>query len=252
MPLLPAAAAALGVGISSGVSAISGAISSGMQNKSNRELAEYSYSKDLEMWHKQNAYNNPSAQMERLKEAGLNPNLVYGTGTVAGNTASQLPKYQAPKMDNSQAAQGMQNASQHLGQYLTLKKLGAEINYIDANTVARNTQTDVFKQQALQSGLDVKLFQDTYEDKVAQSRTNTNTKEQALRNLQEVNKNLKADQKVKSLQAQAIGKKITLDNFEIQLNKHGLSKQDSKFYRMLIQAVQDGTLSGKAISPFKK
>ena len=33
-----------------------------------------------------NAYNDPSAQMERLKQAGLNPNLVYGGG--ATTTAS--------------------------------------------------------------------------------------------------------------------------------------------------------------------
>lgn len=66
-------------------------------NQANRELAEYSYSKDLEMWNKGNAYNDPTAQMARLKKAGLNPNLVYGTGAV-GNTAGNLPKYNAPTM----------------------------------------------------------------------------------------------------------------------------------------------------------
>lgn len=30
------------------------------------------------MWHAQNAYNDPSAVMQRLKNAGLNPNLAYG------------------------------------------------------------------------------------------------------------------------------------------------------------------------------
>lgn len=70
-----------------------------LTNQANRELAEYQYSKDLEMWNRGNEYNSPSAQMERLKAAGLNPNLVYGSGTVAGNTSSQLPKYQAPRME---------------------------------------------------------------------------------------------------------------------------------------------------------
>ncbi len=40
------------------------------------------------LWGQQNAYNTPAAQMERLKEAGLNPMLVYGNGSVVGNTAS--------------------------------------------------------------------------------------------------------------------------------------------------------------------
>lgn len=70
------------------------------QNRANRELAEYQYSKDLEMWNKGNLYNSPTEQMRRLKEAGLNPNLVYGSGAT-GNMASQLPKYQSPTVSHN-------------------------------------------------------------------------------------------------------------------------------------------------------
>ncbi|WNK13220.1 MAG: DNA pilot protein [Microvirus sp.] len=66
-------------------------------NAANKQLAEYQYSKDLEMWNRGNEYNAPQAQMERLKKAGLNPNLVYGSG-VTGNTSGGLPHYQAPQM----------------------------------------------------------------------------------------------------------------------------------------------------------
>lgn len=38
-------------------------------------------------WNMQNAYNSPASQMARLKAAGLNPNLVYGNGAVANNTS---------------------------------------------------------------------------------------------------------------------------------------------------------------------
>ena len=63
----------------------------------NRKMAEYQYSKDLEMWNKANEYNDPASQMKRYQNAGLNPNLIYGTGSAsAGNTATTLPKYQAP------------------------------------------------------------------------------------------------------------------------------------------------------------
>lgn len=63
----------------------------------NRKMAEYQYSKDLEMWNRANEYNSPSSQMQRYSSAGLNPNLIYGTGSAsAGNTATTLPKYQAP------------------------------------------------------------------------------------------------------------------------------------------------------------
>lgn len=80
-------------------------LSQSMANKANmqavrennalqRYLAEYQWSKDLEMWDLQNQYNSPASQMARFKEAGLNPNLIYSQGN-AGN-ASSMPSYQSP------------------------------------------------------------------------------------------------------------------------------------------------------------
>lgn len=57
----------------------------------------------------QNLYNSPKAQMERLREAGLNPNLVYGNGadatggTVRG-TESKSWNPQAPQVGGIGAA----------------------------------------------------------------------------------------------------------------------------------------------------
>lgn len=57
-----------------------------------KKLIDHQFNKNVEMWNKQNEYNSPSAQMERLQQAGLNPNLVYGNGAV-GNTTSDAPQY---------------------------------------------------------------------------------------------------------------------------------------------------------------
>jgi len=54
-----------------------------------KELMNDMFTKDLEMWQRQNAYNTPKQQMKRLKAAGLNPALMYGKGTT-GN-ANQMP-----------------------------------------------------------------------------------------------------------------------------------------------------------------
>ena len=48
------------------------------QNKKNRELEAKRRAYDLAQWERQNAHNHPLEQMRRLKEAGLNPNLIYG------------------------------------------------------------------------------------------------------------------------------------------------------------------------------
>lgn len=65
-------------------------------NAGNKKLAKYAYSKDLEMWNRQNEYNSPAAQMERFKEAGLNPNMIYESGSGSSGNASTLPRYNAP------------------------------------------------------------------------------------------------------------------------------------------------------------
>lgn len=68
-----------------------GAIAQGKLNKKNRAWQEDMYWKQLEQsrndWHRVNEYNHPSQQMQRLREAGLNPNLLYGQG-VKGATGS--------------------------------------------------------------------------------------------------------------------------------------------------------------------
>lgn len=67
-------------------------------NQANRELAQYNWEQQIRMWNEQNRYNAPSAQMSRLKEAGLNPHLVYGNG-VTGNTSGQAPTPQLAQME---------------------------------------------------------------------------------------------------------------------------------------------------------
>lgn len=79
---------------------ITGKYNTDMTNQSNRELAEYEWSKNLEMWNMQNEYNSPAAQMQRYKDAGLNPMLMYGDGGGAsGGNATQMPKYNAPRQE---------------------------------------------------------------------------------------------------------------------------------------------------------
>lgn len=54
-----------------------------------REMYEKERADALADWQLQNLYNSPKAQMARLRDAGLNPNLIYGGG--AGNMqASQI------------------------------------------------------------------------------------------------------------------------------------------------------------------
>lgn len=60
-----------------------GAFSGSWTGKSQQDDAN---AQAMKAWTLANDYNHPVAQMERLKQAGLNPLLVYGSGSVAGNT----------------------------------------------------------------------------------------------------------------------------------------------------------------------
>lgn len=125
-------------------------------NAANRKLSEYEWNKNLEMWNLQNQYNSPAAQMQRYKDAGLNPNLVYGQGS-SGN-ATTLPKYSAPTMQpvtvNPQLLR-LENALGVLGNYMDYRIKSAQEEQIKAQTANLNwtrltlwpTQTGLWKSQ---------------------------------------------------------------------------------------------------------
>ncbi len=109
------------------------------QTAANKELAEYAYSKDLEQWERQNQYNLPTSQMARLKDAGLNPHLVYGSGSAAGVTsASNSPKYQNVKTDFSQRQSPLSSLNM-LGMYQDFKMKNAQIDLVRAEADAGRT-----------------------------------------------------------------------------------------------------------------
>lgn len=65
-------------------------ISTAMANSANEDMQRRQNAWNLEQWNRNNAYNHPAAQMQRLKAAGLNPDLMYGqnAGGAMGNSSS--------------------------------------------------------------------------------------------------------------------------------------------------------------------
>lgn len=107
-------------------------------NAANMEIAKYQYEKNLEMWNRNNAYNSPQAQMQRLKNAGLNPNLVYGNGAV-GNASSTPPQFEAPTMQ-AYTNFGDLGASAGVDAYMRSRMVDADIRNRDADTFNKGLQ----------------------------------------------------------------------------------------------------------------
>nr|QJB20890.1 MAG: DNA pilot protein [Microvirus sp.] len=151
--------------IASGVTAAGAIGSKLLGNAQSRKMADYEFSNNLKMWNLQNAYNSPAQQMQRLKDAGLNPNLVYGNGAV-GNTAGNLPQYNAPTLDYS-ATDVIQSAGGVLSQFVNLQKVAMEKEVLaaQAESIRQRTVLDTLREVGLkESATKSKIVTDMLND----------------------------------------------------------------------------------------
>ena len=65
-------------------------LSTHMTNRANERMQQEQNKWNLEQWERNNEYNSPAAQMQRLKAAGINPDVMYGqnAGGAVGNSSS--------------------------------------------------------------------------------------------------------------------------------------------------------------------
>ncbi|WNK13818.1 MAG: DNA pilot protein [Microvirus sp.] len=69
-----------------------------------RERMDYERKNSLADWERMNAYNSPDQVMQRYKEAGLNPHLIYGNGTSTSASSIQQTKGASPDTSAPQMA----------------------------------------------------------------------------------------------------------------------------------------------------
>lgn len=153
----------IGAGIIAGVGSLLGsginAIAQNRANKQNLKLAQYqnawqsaendkAFKNNILMWNMQNAYNSPTAQMSRLRQAGLNPNLVYGSG-VTGNNAGSAPQYEPIKVQRAtmEPYRGWNlGLSDAVSVYMAARQNKAQIENMEA-------QNKLIKEQARTEGI---------------------------------------------------------------------------------------------------
>ncbi len=137
-PLTTSAIITGGVGVGQ---AIGGAIGGSNRNKKNREFAreqEESRRKwDLENWHRQNAYNHPTEQLNRMNDAGLNPNLVYGkgAGSVGGDSTSSVGQSTGAAVDHENIMDGMSRMQNPMQQAANFDNTASQTNATKAQAM---------------------------------------------------------------------------------------------------------------------
>lgn len=137
-PIIGAAA------IGAGVNLLGSLSSSGMNYKNTKKLMAYQNQMNVENWKMENQYNSPGAQMARLREAGLNPSLVYAgsTDNTGGSIGSSSPASMAGNIDLSQIGTSAVNT------YMNAKMNQAQLEL-------NQSQIDMYKAQIN------KLYQET-------------------------------------------------------------------------------------------
>lgn len=167
--------------IGQGVSALSTMLTNRAQKKTNLDIYNTQRQDALADWNKQNQYNSPAAQMQRYKDAGLSPHLIYGqqnTAPAIRSTEAKAPQFMAPNIDVSGAANPL--------------LVQAQLKNIEANTIKTLSETD-FK------NLNTKLLKDTFDYKVGQESWKTSL-------IQNKNLNLQADTFKKQKETDRISK----------------------------------------------
>ena len=194
------------------------AFSQSSENRKNRQFQQAENQKsreyNTEMWNKNNEYNTITNQMQRFKDAGVNPHLAYQNGSPmntsnapASSNASSMPAGIAPRIESGQIMQAMLMKSQIANIEADTKEKESRANNIDQNTENQFTVNELTK-------LDLQNYNATWTSeqnlrtisyeaqKIGINLTEENIKKttQEITNL--VTSNSKINQEIKNLQEQ--------------------------------------------------
>ena len=182
----------------------------------NRRAAKDQRRLTLEMWNRQNEYNHPAQQMERLKSAGINPHMAYAKGTI-NNVAAKPGEFPAAAAPNLEGV---------LSQFADISVKQAQANNLKAQTENLQQKTKTEELTTLLTGAKAKtaelerfFFEDSYGTR------------QSLLDVQLVNGVLDAN----------------LKEFEKKLNSHGLTKSDQLLWRQIFNIGKQAGIDVRAI-----
>lgn len=179
-------------------------ITAGASGALTSKLQKQNYANDKRMYDYQNAYNTPAMQMARLKEAGLNPALMYSQGNV-GN-ASNYPK------SNLSGAEIAQSAA-----------AGAQISLVNSqrNNIEADTELKLKEAGLKKIDIAIRKIERNILDKTKQDRITEVTERLEL---------LKSQRKISNAEE-------AFALYKERLSNQGINVNDPLIYRVLSQVI---------------
>lgn len=267
MPITELGVAAIAAGAGLAGQGIN-AYASGKTNKNTREWNEKQYHRTrrdaLSDWYMANEYNSPREQMRRFRDAGLNPNLIYGqTNTADAVRSSDMHSWnpRSPQVDLGSVARDsiaayqntkMQEAQMDLiaEQARTQQQQQANIAADTANKTQDWTKNKWAAENASQLGeislqaakanlrkTDVETTISLNRDQREAALNSSNLKE-ALSRIANISANTaktEADKKNSQELLKSIQKDIELKELDLQLKRQGIQPNDPLWMRIINQ-----------------
>lgn len=260
--------------------------SDGRSRRFQREIYDKTKADNLDFWHLQNAYNSPEQQMNRFRDAGLNPNLIYGNSgdNSAGNIPTPdvvAPQFRAPQMQRPDLLSSMLAHADLRIKSAQANNLNEQTEVIRKDAILRDWQarragfdykfaeefrgvqgdalTEAVRQKRIAS--DIAINRDA-RDAISQAVSVSEAAERIL-NLIETRKGFAIDRNHTAADTERIRENIvqmqkdgTLKDFEIKLNESNITKSDPMWQRMIADFLsgRSGLLQrgAKAIPPEAK
>lgn len=242
---------ALPLVLAAGIGAAGGLASSFIQNAGARANQKLANKHNVEFWKMQNAYNHPSKQMARLRESGLNPNLVYGQGVsgATGQAESIAPSKPAPyKFDNP--LQDVSLIAALKNTEAQTNNLEAQNNVIQQEAALKGMQTAELGKKVMKHDIDLKYADDLGKSSLQFSQEQVRKLEREVigADLDNAFKDGTLKNRIKDIayrvqisRQQLTGEKLNnrLKELEIDLNEIGITKNDAWYWRILGRFLQD-------------
>lgn len=150
----------MGSWIGPAIGAVGGILGGTMAGGANRKTRKHQDKWNLinidqswKMWDATNAYNTPMEQRRRMELAGFNPNLAYGSGSIA-NTANQGNVADGKVIENTSGKDIGEGINQGLQNYANMTMQRAQLRDLEKNQEVKDAQIALTKAQELKTMTD--------------------------------------------------------------------------------------------------
>lgn len=225
------------------------------QNEWNKQMQDRAFKYNYEMWNKQNEYNSPTAQMARMKAAGLNPNLMYGKGDTGNASSAPTMKAAQGTAPRMQAFTGWNlGLSEGVQTYMQMRMNNAVINktQADAAKTAAETANVIASKKGVRARSEMDLLnlrraQQLYDNSIETANATLDNIRSSTRANNVRTELARADLDMKPIQREKLENEIIgiknendLKSFELSLQqKYGLSRNSPWYFKVMAIALQN-------------